>query len=128
MLSYLRGDEGGAVVQRVLQQCRDCETRMAIPASHLLEAYAVAVREAPALLDDLISLVDQLPLEVCPVTKETAEAAAELVASRPELKPERAAAMAFCGRNGTTLVTADPGMADQPGCLYVGPRAGNPGG
>jgi hypothetical protein len=124
LLSYLRGDRGGALVQRVLQQCRDCETRMAISASHLLEAYETAARDAPDLLDDLISLVDQLPLDVCPLTEETVEAVAHMVASSPDLKPELGAALALSSENGATLVTADPDMAGRPGCLYVGSGSG----
>ncbi len=128
LLSYLHGDEGGAVVQRVLRQCKDCETRMVIPASHLLEAYAAAAREAPAVLDDLISLLDQLPIDVCPLTEEAAEAVAKMVASCPDLRPGLAVALALCSGNGATLVTADPDAAGRHGCLYVGPGRGNPGG
>ena len=128
LLAYLRGDEGGAVVQRVLQQCRDCESRVDIAAWDLLETYAVSAREAPSLLEELVSLVDQLPLYVHPVTQETAAAVAELVAAHPEVKPSQALALTLAGRNDSTLVTGDPELSPRPNCLYVGPRGGNPGG
>lgn len=130
LLAYLRGDEGGAIVQRVLQQCRDCETRAVITASDLLEAYAAPVEVAPSVLQDLVSLIDQLPLDACPVTGQTAARAAELVAADSGLKPSQALALVLAVKTGSTLVTADRELSGRAGCLYVsssGGSGGNPG-
>ena len=126
LLAYLRGEEGGAVVQRVLRQCQDCETRAAIAAPALLDTYAVAAREAPALFEDLVPLIEQLPLDTHPVTSETARAVADLVAQEAGLTSDQATGLILSSRNGATLVTADPGLASRNSILYVGPRAGDP--
>jgi AbrB family looped-hinge helix DNA binding protein len=127
LLAYLRGDEGGAIVQRVLQQCRDCETRAVIAASDLLEAYAAPVEVAPSVLQDLVSLIDQLPLDACPVTGQTAARAAELVAADSGLKPSQALALVLAVKTGSTLVTADRELSGRAGCLYVGSSGGSGG-
>jgi AbrB family looped-hinge helix DNA binding protein len=127
LLAYLRGDEGGAIVQRVLQQCRDCETRAVITASDLLEAYAAPVEVAPSVLQDLVSLIDQLPLDACPVTGQTAARAAELVAADSGLKPSQALALVLAVKTGSTLVTADRELSGRAGCLYVGSSGGSGG-
>lgn len=133
LLAYLKGDEGGALVQRILEQCKDCSTKAGIAASDLLEVLAVSAREAPSLVEDVISLVDQLPLDIRPVTRDVAAAAAAYTSSKPELKPDQALGLSLAaqvqasGGQKPTLVTTDPGLADMPDCLYVGPRGGNPG-
>jgi len=121
LLCYLRREEGGEVVQRVLRQCSDCATRAALPASDLLAVYAVVARECPDRLDDLISLMAQLPLEVTPVTAETVEASVRLLATSDCPKPELASALEVSTRTRATLVTCDQEAARLPGCLYVGP-------
>ncbi len=124
LLAYLRGDQGGAVVRRVLQQCRDCETRATIAASALLETFAVAAREAPAVFEDLVALVDQLPLDARPVTVETVRAAVDLVAANPGFSADQATALVLTSDTATTLVTGDLALAGRDSVLYVGPREG----
>jgi predicted nucleic acid-binding protein len=126
LLAYLRGDEGGAVVQRVLRQCQDCETRAAIAAPALLDTYAVAAKEAPALFDDLVPLVEQLPLDSEAVTSDTAREVADLVSKEAGLTSDQATGLALSQKHGATLVTADQALADRVSVLYVGPRAGDP--
>ena len=121
LLAYLRGEDGGEVVQRVLRQCCDSATKAAVTALDLLNVYIHAARARPEMLDDLLSLTSQLPLEVLPVTSETAEAAAKLIASSRCPKAELAVAMEASVRTGATLVTRDAAALDLAGCLYVGP-------
>ncbi len=125
MLAYLRGDEGGAVVQRVLQQCKDCETRAAIAAPALLDVFAAAARDTPAGFEDLVALVDQLPLETRPVTADIARAVVDFVAAHPGLTGSQATVLVLAS-GGTTLVTGDPALAKRDSVLYVGPREGEP--
>ncbi len=125
LLAYLRGDEGGAVVQRILRQCQDCDTRAAIPAQALMDAYAVAAREAPSVFDDLVPLVEQLPLEAHPITADTAREVADLIAGDSGLTSGQATGLVLSSRDGATLVTADPVLAGRKSTLYVGPREGD---
>ena len=121
LLSYLKGEDGGEIVQRILRQCCDSGTRAAVTASDLLDVYIQVARDNPGALDDLLSLVSQLPLEVLPVTAETAETAARLLASSTCPKPELACAMVNCLKTGATLVTKEGCASGMPGCLYLGP-------
>lgn len=104
-----------------------------IAASDLLEALAVSARDAPSMVEDLVSLVDQLPLDIRPVTRDTAAAAAGLTSANPGLKPAQALGLSLAamgearGGQKATLVTTDPELSGFPDCLYVGPRGGNPG-
>ncbi len=121
MLAYLRGDGGGAVVQRVLRQCWDFETRAAIAADALQEVYAVAAKESPDTFDDLWPLIDQLPLDTHPVTADTAREVADLIAADGSLSGSQAAGLALSKLYGATLVTADPALSGKERVLYVGP-------
>lgn len=125
LLAYLRGDPGGAIVQRVLRQCQDCNVKAAISAQALSDAYAVMACEAPAIFDDVVPLVEQLPLEAHSITAETARAIADLVAEEPGLTSEQATGLVLSSISGATLVTGDPALSGRPNTLYVGPREGN---
>lgn len=126
LLAYLRGDPGGAIVQRVLRQCQDCNTKAAISATDLSDAYAIVASEAPAAFDDVVPLVEQLPLEAHSITAETARAIADMVAQEPGLTGEQATGIVLSSSCGATLVTGDPALSGRPNTLYVGPREGDP--
>lgn len=120
LLAYLRDDAGGALVQRVFRQCVDCEAAVEIASVDLLEAYSAAASEAPASLEELVSLVDQLPIRVEPADRDSVIAAAQLLVEHPDLKPSQAAALLLARERGATLVTADLTMARLSPSLYVG--------
>lgn len=107
ILTYLRGQSGGNVVERILRQCHDCQSKATICALDVLSLYSKIVRENPSLLDDLISLVDQLPLAIEPLTHEGAIEAARILISHPELEPNQALSVALCKSLNATLVTCD---------------------
>ncbi|MGE5579543.1 MAG: hypothetical protein ACM3WU_05785 [Bacillota bacterium] len=125
LLAYLRGDPGGAIVQRVLRQCQDCNTKAAIPAPALSDAYAIMASEAPTVFDDVVPLVEQLPLEAHSITADTARAIADLVAEEPGLSSEQATGLVLSSSTGATLVTGDPALSGRTNTLYVGPREGD---
>jgi len=126
LLAYLRGDPGGAVVHRVLRQCQDVGTRAVLPAPALSQAYAVAAVEAPGAFDDLVPLVEQLPLDTHPITAETARAVADLVAQEHGLTSDQATGLVLSAESGAILVSADKALERRPGVLYVGTGAGDP--
>jgi len=121
ILAYLRGDAGGAVVQRVLRQCQDIGTKAIVAAPALSDAYAAAAVEAPAVFDDLVPLVEQLPLEAYAITAETARAVADVVAQERGLSSSQATGLVLSQNSGATLVSADKALEGRPGVLYVGP-------
>ena len=119
LLAYLRGDPGGAVVHRVLRQCQDVGTRAIVAAPALSEAYAAAAVEAPAAFEDLVPLIEQLPLDTYSITADTARAVADLVAREHGLTSGQATGLVLSSQSGATLVSADMALEGRPGVLYV---------
>lgn len=124
VLAYLRGDGRGALVQRVLRQCADCETQAEITSIDLLEVYAAAAAVDAVSLEELASLIDQLPLRVAPSDRDKVTEAAQLLAEDPGLKPSQAATLLLSREREATLVTADKYLARLSPSLYVGPPEG----
>ncbi|HHY75697.1 MAG TPA: type II toxin-antitoxin system VapC family toxin [Firmicutes bacterium] len=122
LLAFLRGEPGGRLVQRVLRQCEECGTQVEITADCLLEVYASGISGESASLEELASLIDQLPLAVAPLTQDLAIQSARILASSPGMRPAGASSVALSREAGTTLVTADPLLASMVPSLYVGPR------
>ncbi|MGI6632781.1 MAG: hypothetical protein ACOX5M_06975 [Bacillota bacterium] len=119
LLAYLRNDAGGALVQRVLRQCSDCETQVEIAAPVLLEAYSTAAAESPLSLEELVSIVDQLPIHVEPATHDRVIGVAQVIVEHPELSPVQAATLHLALDKGATLLTTDRTLANLSPSLYV---------
>jgi PIN domain nuclease of toxin-antitoxin system len=129
LLAFLNGEPGGALVQRVLKQCSECGTQVEMTSLGLFEAYAAAVTERASSLEELASLIDQLPVSVEPLTPQLAMLSARVLEEQPDLRPSASSAIVLSRQRGATLLTADPVQASMVPSLYVGPRrdAGNPG-
>ncbi len=129
LLAFLSGEPGGALVQRVLKQCSECGTQVEMTSLGLFETYAAAAAEQACSLEELASLIDQLPVSVEPFTPELAMQSARVLQERPDLRPSASSAVVLSRERGATLLTADPVQASLAPSLYVGPKrdAGNPG-
>lgn len=129
LLAFLNGEPGGALVQRVLKQCLECGTQVDMTSLDLLEAYAAAISASASSLEELTSLIDQLPVSVEPLTQDLAMLSARIIEERPGLKPPASPAVVLSRKKGATLLTADPIQASLAPSLYVGPgpNEGNPG-
>jgi len=124
LLAYLRGEPGGDLVQRVLSQCAECGYKAKTTALVLLKVYEQAAEENEPMMDDVISVIEQLPLEVVPLTGDLA--AQSIRASLAKgLGDSAAGSVAELVRSiNATLVTADKEMAKvHPKCLLVSRRA-----
>ncbi|HHY44465.1 MAG TPA: hypothetical protein GX512_01970 [Firmicutes bacterium] len=122
LLAFLEGAPGGALVQRVLKQCADCGTQVEITGDGLLEVYAAAVSGMASSLEELASLIDQLPVSIEPLTQDLAMLSARVLAGCPGLRKAASSAVVLARERGATLVTADPLQASLVPCLYVGPK------
>lgn len=121
LLAFLEGESGGALVQRVLKQCEECGTQVEITGDGLLEVYAASATRAASSLEELASLIDQLPVSVEPLTQDLAMLAARVLAECPDLRAQASSAVVLSRQRGATLLTADPLQASLVSSLYVGP-------
>ncbi len=120
LTAYLKAEAGGAIVERVLRQCVECASRIKVPATCILEVLTQAARQAPHLLDDMISLLTQLPLDIVGITLESAGAATMLLRENPQLRTEQAVILFFAKDTGATLLTGDSDLASMCKSVYVG--------
>ena len=107
LLAYLRGEPGGEVLERVFRQCLDCGSKVTVSAHELLTVYSEVVKKDPAALEDIITLLHQLPLEVAALTHECAVETARVLAVRPEFPPNQAITAHLSAITGATLLTCD---------------------
>lgn len=119
LLTYLRGDPGGHLVQRILRQSAECGYRIRVAPVDLLEVYRESAKE-DSLLDEVAALMEQLPLEIVPFAGNDAVQIARIAMENPELGYGRSASLQLARSLGATLVTADEGLkaAWEP-CLFV---------
>ena len=123
LLAYLRGQPGGELVQRVFAQCAECGYRVKTTALALLQTYESAAAENEPMIDEVISLVEQLPLEVVPLTGEGAAQSARASLSLDHRSPAQISVVDLARSVDAALVTADNVMAElYPKCLFVTER------
>ena len=120
LLAYLRGQPGGDLVLRVFMQCAECGYKVKTTALALLKAYETAAMENELMLDDVISVVEQLPLEVTPLTGDTAAQTARISFAQGHRECASVSVVELAASSGATLVTADKEVAAiYPRCLLV---------
>ena len=107
LLAYLRGQPGGDLVQRVFSQCADCGRKVRTTALALLQTYETAAAENEAVLDDVISLVERLPLQVDPLTGEGAAQSARNALPNHGGNAVQSSIVELARSIDATLVTAD---------------------
>jgi PIN domain nuclease of toxin-antitoxin system len=122
LLAFLEGGPGGPLVQRVLRQCSECGTQVEMTSDGLLEAYAAATSGSASSLEELASLIDQLPVSVESLTQDLAMLSARVLAERPGLRHSASSTVVLSRERGATLITADPVQASLVPSLYVGPK------
>ncbi len=120
LLAYLRGHAGGDLVQRVFLQCAECGYKVKTTALALLKAYEAVALENEPMLDDVISLVEQLPMEVRPLSGDAAAQSVRMSFAEGHRDSARVSVVELAASSGATLVTADKEVAAiYPRCLLV---------
>jgi len=125
LLAYLRGEPGGDLVQRVFSHCAECGYKAKTTALVLLRVYEQAAEENELMMDDVISVLEQLPLEVVPLTGDLAAQSVRTSLVKGIKDSAGGSAAELATVIGGTLVTADKDMARLlPGSLLVSERTG----
>jgi predicted nucleic acid-binding protein len=120
LLTYLEGVERGSIVERVLRQCRDSSETVAISGMDISGVYAKVAYAAPPLLEELASIIDQLPLTVEPLGNAEALAAAEIIRNNTEISMIESVPLALAQSKGSVLITNNPSLARLTKSIYVG--------
>lgn len=108
ILAYLGGEEGAARVREVLDQARAERCRTYLSLINLGEvAYIVERERGAAEAGETLGLIDQLPIDVLPATKEAVLSAAHIKAKYPIAYAD-AFAVAAAQTLGATVLTGDP--------------------
>ncbi len=112
LITYLEGKPKGAVIQRILEQARSCGSKMRVTALDILTIYLKGITEQPDSFADLLALLDQLPIDVQPVSKEIALQTAKLMAEHQGLQLNSGISAYLAKSLGGTLITADPAICN----------------
>ena len=108
ILAYVGGEKGEARVREVLDQARAGRCRTFLSVINLGEvAYIVERERGAAKAGETLGLVDQLPIDVLPATKEAVLSAAHIKAKFPIAYAD-AFAVAAAQILGATVLTGDP--------------------
>lgn len=120
LLAYLRGQPGGDLVQRVFSQCADCGRMVKTTALALLQTYETAGAENEPILDDVIALVEQLPIKVEPLTGGDAALSARNSLTKNGMCAAQSSIVELARSTDAILVTADKTTAElYPNCLLI---------
>ncbi len=107
-LAYLNGEVGTAQVQAVLREAQKGECRVCLSLVNLGEiACIVERRRGLPAAHRVLGLIDSLPVDILPVTREVVLQAAHIKAHHP-LAYADAFAVACTLQEGATLLTGDP--------------------
>lgn len=108
LLAFLGGEEGNETVQALLRRAEKGECRVAISLINLGEVLYITERERSLKsAQEVLALVEQLPIELLDVTRETVLAAAHIKARYP-LAYADAFAVAAAQALDASLLTGDP--------------------
>lgn len=129
LIAYLEGKPKGVVIQRIMEQSHSCGAKIKITALDMFLVYLKGITDHPDSFTELMALLDQLPIQVEPVTKESALEAARLMAEHQGLEPNTGISSYLTKTMDGTLITADPVVHNQkilPGgqIVYVGDDTG----
>ena len=125
LMAYLEGTPKGQVVQRLLEQAHASGAKVSITALDMVHVYHKGLAQHPDCFAELLALLDQLPLQVEPVTQEGALEAARLMSEHQGLEPGTSLCVYLAKVSGRTLITADPsvdnlGLLPSGQIVYVG--------
>lgn len=119
LLALLGGEPGGEEVMRLLRQADNGETRLLMTWVNVGEvAYIVEQRRGVGRLHQVLATLEGTAVEIVPVERELALAAAHIKAMHP-LAYADAFAAALAAKTGATLVTGDPEFRLLEGTLRI---------
>ena len=108
LLAYLGGEVGEQRVKEILHDASNGEIRALMSLINLGEVVYITERERGlAKAQEVLALVEQLPIEILPVDHQTALAAAHIKAQYPVAYAD-AFAIAAAQENEGSLITGDP--------------------
>jgi ribonuclease VapC len=108
VLAYLGGEEGMSRVQKVLADAAAARCHVYLSLINLGEvAYIVERERGLARAQETLGLIDQMPIEILPVSRETVLAAAHVKARHPVAYADAFAVAAAQSLEGSIL-TGDP--------------------
>ncbi|HHX10634.1 MAG TPA: type II toxin-antitoxin system VapC family toxin [Firmicutes bacterium] len=130
LIAYLEGTPKGQVIQRILEQTHSCGAKIKITALDMILVYLKGISEHPDSFAELLALLDQLPIQVEPVTQEGALEAAKLMAEHPGLEPGAGLSVYLAKTVDGTLITADRSVHERKllppdRIVYVGDDGGH---
>jgi predicted nucleic acid-binding protein len=119
LLALLGGEPGGEEVMRLLRQADNGETRLLMTWVNVGEvAYIVERRWGVGRLHQVLATLEGTAVEIVPVERGLALAAAHIKAMHP-LAYADAFAAALAAKTGATLVTGDPEFQLLEGTLRI---------
>ncbi len=108
LIAYFRGEPPGRAVKELLEKASRADRPVLMSEVNYAEVkYVLLRKDGPAAWDEAANILVALPIEFHPVTRELADAAAELKA-RHRLSLADAFAAALAQQHKAELVTADP--------------------
>jgi predicted nucleic acid-binding protein len=108
LLAYLRDEQAGARIEKVLEDAKKEKCRLFVSIISLGELLYITERRGGApRAQDVLALVRQLPLEILPADEQAVFAAAHIKANYT-LSYADAFAVAAAIREGAVVLTGDP--------------------
>lgn len=108
LLAYLGGETGEGRVKEILHNAALEESRAFMSLINLGEVVYITERERGlAKAQEVLAMVEQLPIEILPVDRQTVLAAAHIKANYPVAYADAFTIVAAQEHNGT-LITGDP--------------------
>ena len=119
LLCYLEGDSGSQELIGIFQQARDSDKNIRVSAVSWGEVYAALERElGKSRAEDLMHMLETLPLEVLDVDAATVKQAASLRVESG-LAYERSFAAALAKQRKAVLVTGDRSLSKLNGEIKI---------
>lgn len=108
LLAYFRGEPAGMAVKELLQKAGKADKRLYMTEVNYAEAkYIILRKDGAASWEDATKILEALPIEFHPVTRELADLAADFKA-RVSFSLADAFAAALARKHKAELVTGDP--------------------
>lgn len=119
LLAYLGGETGQDRVRELLSAASNGETRTLMSLINLGEIAYITERERGLVkAQEALALIEQLPIEILPVDRQTVLSAAHLKANYPVAYAD-AFAIASAQAHGGIVLTGDPEFAAVSGIIQV---------
>lgn len=124
ILTYLGGEPGAGYVKSIFRQAQDGKCRVLMSIINLGEALYIIERERNlARAQQVLALIEQLPIEIAAASREMVLAAAHIKAHYP-LAYADAFAVALAQANHAAVLTNDPEFQSVKELIKVQPLTG----